>query len=176
MDQNSHITAIINKQFVQTNFNPETDKFETWTFKLIFKKQKGDYDDADSFSDVLLSFILYIFSDSFESEEEGLSKSIISTQYERSHVNRSICLAHYGYNCQACNINLKDKYGNVARDHIEVHHLKPISTSGRIKPDPIEDFIPLCPNCHSIVHKRVPPLTLGEIKKILEDNGKNRTK
>jgi hypothetical protein len=174
LDLNSHITAVTHKHYVQTNLNPETNKFERWDFKLIFKKLE-DYNNADSFSDVLISFILYLFSYSYESEEEGLAKSQISTKYERSHVNRSLCLAYYGYSCKACNINLKVKYGDIARDFINVHHLNPISTSGVIAPDPIMDFIPLCPNCHSIAHLKTPPLTVEEIKDILLNNEEDNT-
>lgn len=174
LDQNSHLTIVIHKHFVQTNLKPETNKFVGWDFKLIYKKQDGD--NHDSFSDILISFLLYLFSYSLESEEEGLEKSTISTHYERSHLNRSLCLAYYGYSCQTCDINLKEKYGDIARDFIHVHHLNPIATVGVTKPDPINDFIPLCPNCHAIAHLRNPPLTVEEIKSILLKNEKNNIK
>jgi 5-methylcytosine-specific restriction protein A len=93
------------------------------------------------------------------------------TKYERSHLNRSLCLAYHGYDCKVCGINLKDKYGDIARDFIHVHHLNPISESGIIKPDPIKDFVPLCPNCHAIAHLKNPPLTVEEIQIKLKENG-----
>ena len=32
-----------------------------------------------------------------------------------------------------------------------------------------EDLIPLCPNCHSMVHKRTPPYTVQELKDIISN-------
>lgn len=173
-DLNTDLTVVVHKHYIETNLDPSTSKFENWDFKLIYKKGSDGYD-ADKFSDILISFILYIFPYKLEAEEEGASKSELLTKYERSHLNRSLCLAYHGYNCKACGINLKDKYGDIARDFIHVHHLNPISESGIIKPDPIKDFVPLCPNCHAIAHLKNPPLTVEEIQKILKENGNTNT-
>jgi hypothetical protein len=174
-DLNAGLTAIVHKHYIETNLDPSTNKFENWDFKLIYKKGSDRYE-ADKFSDILISFILYIFPYKLEAEEEGSSKSELLTKYERSHLNRSLCLAYHGYNCKACGINLKNKYGDIARDFIHVHHLNPISQSGIIKPDPIKDFVPLCPNCHSIAHLKNPPLTVEEIQKIIQENGIDNSK
>jgi hypothetical protein len=173
-DLNPDLIVVVHKHYIETNLDPTTNKFENWDFKLIYKKGSDKYD-ADKFSDILISFILYIFPYKLEAEEEGSSKSELLTKYERSHLNRSLCLAYYGYNCKACGINLKDKYGDIARDFIHVHHLNPISESGIVKPDPIKDFVPLCPNCHAIAHLRNPPLTVEEIQIILKENGNANT-
>lgn len=173
-DLNKDLTVVVHKHYIEINLDPTTNKFENWDFKLIYKKGSDRYD-ADKFSDILISFILYIFPYKFEAEEEGAPKSELLTKYERSHLNRSLCLAYYGYNCKACGINLKDKYGDIARDFIHVHHLNPISESGIIEPDPIKYFVPLCPNCHSIAHLKNPPLTVEEIQIILKENGNANT-
>ncbi len=34
--------------------------------------------------------------------------------------------------------------------------------------DPINDLIPVCPNCHTMIHKRKPPYSIDEIKEMLE--------
>lgn len=173
-ESNSNIEVVVHKHFIEKNFDPNTNHFENWDFKLIYKKG-ADKNDADKFSDILISFILYIFPYKFESEEEGSAKSELLTKYERSHLNRSLCLAYYGYDCKACGINLKEKYGDIARDFIHVHHLNPISECGETKPNPITDFVPLCPNCHAIAHLKNPPITVAEIQKILIKNGKINT-
>jgi hypothetical protein len=167
---NPNLISLVRKYYIETNLDPSTNQFENWDFKLIYKKSNDRYD-VDKFSDILISFILYIFPYKFEAEEEGLSKSDLLTKYERSHLNRSLCLAYHGYDCKVCGINLKDKYGDIARDFIHVHHLNPISESGIIKPDPIKDFVPLCPNCHAIAHLKNPPLTVEEIQIKLKENG-----
>ena len=33
--------------------------------------------------------------------------------------------------------------------------------------DPINDLIPVCPNCHAMLHRRCPPYTPEELKNML---------
>jgi hypothetical protein len=165
-----NLTVLIHKHYIETNLDPATNKFENFDFQLFYKRQNR-IDDDDIFSDILISFILFIFPYKVEADEEGEAQSLLLTKYERSNLNRSLCLAYHGYSCKACEVNLKNKYGDIARDFIHVHHLNPISKSGIIIPDPIIDFIPLCPNCHAIAHLKNPPLTVEEIKKMIQDNG-----
>jgi hypothetical protein len=170
LESSNNLSSILYRKYAEYNLNPDTSRFENWSFNLEFRKT-DPYSDADRFSDILISFILFLFPYNFEAEEEGAAKSKLITTYERSHLNRSLCLAYYGYNCMACNTNLKEKYGEVARDFIHVHHLNPISTTGLSTPDPINDFVPLCPNCHAIAHLKVPPYSIEEIKLMLKENG-----
>lgn len=174
IDVNTNLTVVVYRHYIEMNLDPLSNKFESLDFKLIYKKL-SEKSDADKFSDILISFILYIFPYKLESEEEGSSSLELFTKYERSHLNRSLCIAYYGYNCRACGINLKDIYGDIARDFIHVHHINPISGSGTVKPDPIEDFVPLCPNCHAIAHLKSPPLTIKEIQIKINENGKSNT-
>ena len=67
--------------------------------------------------------------------------------------------------------NLNNAFNNLRKGNIEkaknfihVHHVTPISKVGReYKIDPIKDLIPLCPNCHAMIHKDI---SLEEIQKI----------
>ena len=36
--------------------------------------------------------------------------------------------------------------------------------------DPIKDLFPVCPNCHSMLHKIDPPYSIEELKKIINEN------
>ena len=101
---------------------------------------------------------------------EGALKSISSNKYERNKEARKACLDHYGTKCQICGIDLGKVYGVEFSGKIEVHHIVPIS---KIKKtyvvDPIKDLIPVCPNCHMILHsKNEGVYTPEEIKKILK--------
>ncbi|MBW9052263.1 winged helix-turn-helix domain-containing protein [Rhizobium mesosinicum] len=56
--------------------------------------------------------------------------------------------------CAACDFNFLDFYGERGRGYIEAHHSIPISSTefrGRTK---LSDLIPLCANCHRMVHRR----------------------
>jgi 5-methylcytosine-specific restriction endonuclease McrA len=84
---------------------------------------------------------------------EGKKYETSVTTYERSQGNRKDCIAHYGYVCQVCGLNFEQTYGDIGKDFIEVHHLYPVS-QGERKVNPIEDLIPLCSNCHSMIHRQ----------------------
>ena len=99
---------------------------------------------------------------------EGATKLILINSYERDPKARSMCISHHGAVCQICGFDFYRKYGCVAQGYIEVHHLIPIS-SLRINYiiDPINDLIPLCSNCHSVVHRKNPPYTINEVKRMI---------
>ena len=84
---------------------------------------------------------------------EGKKHEASVTRYERDRGNRKACIAHYGYVCQVCGMNFEQVYGELGKDYIEVHHLHPVS-QGERKVDPIKDLIPLCSNCHSMIHRQ----------------------
>lgn len=83
---------------------------------------------------------------------EGAKHQETVTRYERDRGNRKDCIAHYGYVCQVCGLNFEEAYGELGKEFIEVHHLHPVS-QGECKVNPIEDLVPLCSNCHSMIHR-----------------------
>lgn len=84
---------------------------------------------------------------------EGKKYETAVTRYERNQGNRKDCIAHYGYVCQVCEMNFEQIYGELGKNFIEVHHLYPVS-QGERQVHPIEDLIPLCSNCHSMIHRQ----------------------
>ena len=99
---------------------------------------------------------------------EGARHDEFTNVYERNVEARRQCLAHYGRVCQACKANLIKIYGVLGSNIIQVHHLKPLSEIGESYiVDPINDLIPVCPNCHAMMHQRTPPFSMSEIQSIL---------
>ena len=85
-------------------------------------------------------------------------------KYERSRYNRALCLKYYGFKCRGCGLEMESKYGPVGSGVIHVHHILPISKmQGSYQLSPIKDLRPLCPNCHNVVHKTDPPLTIEKL-------------
>jgi hypothetical protein len=161
-----------NRKIIEDALNPSDVFSDGWWLELVFRK-KSDFFSENAFADILLSLLLFILPYNIEAEEEGAVVNTISTTHERSHINRSICLAYHGYSCKACGLNLENQYGDIARQFIHVHHLNPVSLAGITKPDPIIDLVPLCPNCHGIAHLKSPPYSIVEIQKmIISNNGK----
>lgn len=109
---------------------------------------------------------------------EGCIRQVNITKRERSRELRQLCLQHYGYTCQVCGMNFEQTYGEIGRAFIEVHQVNPIAeTDGEHVLDPKLGLIPLCSNCHSMIHRgkdgRV--LTPEELKNIINNMNNNGT-
>lgn len=97
---------------------------------------------------------------------EGASSEIWINSYERNPKARMKCIEHYGYKCQLCEFDFEKKYGQLGKDYIHVHHLIPLSEiKQNYEVNPIKDLIPVCPNCHAIIHRTKPALTIETLKK-----------
>lgn len=70
--------------------------------------------------------------------------------------------------CQICNFNFEDKYGELGKDFIEGHHVIPVSEMKIGDTTNPNDIALLCCNCHRMVHKRRPWLSMNDLKKILK--------
>jgi len=102
------------------------------------------------------------------SYSEGAKAQILVNAYERDPAARKACLQHYGYRCQICDFSFEEFYGDVGRDFIHVHHQIPLHTVGEnYRPDPVNDMVPLCPNCHAMVHRKMPPIDPDVLKDII---------
>jgi 5-methylcytosine-specific restriction protein A len=87
---------------------------------------------------------------------EGNFRQNLYSRYERNIEARNACIERYGYTCQVCKINMEEKYGDVGKNFIHVHHIKFLSDiKKQYKIDPINDLVTLCPNCHSMLHRKI---------------------
>lgn len=110
---------------------------------------------------------------------EGRRRAASTQTYERSKKLRDIAIEHYTVDgriiCAACRFDFYKEYGDIGRGYIEMHHQKPIfqyeeTDFSRVISDALKDLIPLCSNCHRIIHrKKGNPLSLQELRKILSD-------
>ncbi|MFK4136555.1 HNH endonuclease [Pseudomonas luteola] len=99
---------------------------------------------------------------------EGLSKQSVVNRYERSIGARNACLAHHGYKCAACTFDFESVYGVIGRDFIHVHHVVPLASIGRnYQIDPLNDLVPVCPNCHAMLHRMDPPMSVEQLRALL---------
>lgn len=96
---------------------------------------------------------------------EGAVTRIEVNRFERSAAARNECIAKWGTRCHACGLDFEERYGDMGRGFIHVHHLTPISSVGQeYRLDPVNDLRPLCPNCHAMIHRADPPLTPEALK------------
>jgi 5-methylcytosine-specific restriction protein A len=99
---------------------------------------------------------------------EGGVRQITVNAYERNPAARRRCIALHGPRCAICGFDFASAYGPAGAGIIHVHHLRPLSTIGQdYVVDPITDLIPVCPNCHAVIHRRPEPHTIEEIRAFL---------
>lgn len=107
------------------------------------------------------------YPDELDGEEtyfEGAKKTVVVNSYERCPEAREKCLRHWGPSCRVCGFNFHYFYGEIGRGYIHVHHLKPLSEIGEgYKVNPVDDLRPVCPNCHAMLHREKPPLSIEEL-------------
>jgi len=98
---------------------------------------------------------------------EGAKKTITINSYERNREARTKCIEYYGPECVVCHFNFGAFYGDLGQGFIHVHHLVPLADIGSsYKIEPIKDLRPVCPNCHAMLHRVNPPMTIEELKNI----------
>ncbi len=101
---------------------------------------------------------------------EGGAVRVLANRYERDRDARNACIAHYGAACAVCRMTFGDVYStDLGEGFIHVHHIVPVSARGRrYRVDPINDLIPVCPNCHAMLHTGRTPPTVAELRRIVE--------
>ena len=131
-----------------------TSFLESKAFKELFKKKRSS-DDKPKATD--MAEPAKPLASPFREETEGERKHIVKeTEVVRRNPQlRQQCIERYGYQCQCCGMNFAELYGEeLGANFIEVHHLKPISTyeEDGIPENFLENLVPLCSNCHSMIH------------------------
>lgn len=114
---------------------------------------------------------------SLESFQEGEKKTKFVAFYERDARLRRQAIAIHGSSCIACGFNFKDFYGDYASGFIHVHHVVPVSDFGGSRlVNPETDLVPLCANCHSVVHrKKNMTLSVEDLKGFIAINSNLKT-
>ncbi len=90
---------------------------------------------------------------------EGAVERVLVNKYERNRINRTLCIENHGARCCVCGFDFFNAYGSIGRGFIHVHHVVPVSLLGPgYVIDPAVDLVPVCPNCHAMLHRQSPPL------------------
>lgn len=99
---------------------------------------------------------------------EGGRKTVTVNAIERDAKARRDCLRFFGPRCQVCDMSFVERYGDLGKGFIHIHHLRPLgSNRGQRTTDPTKDLVPVCPNCHAMLHQRKPPLSIEALRKRL---------
>jgi predicted HNH restriction endonuclease len=178
------------------NFTPERDRriftsgycsYNAFTkkYKITEKGMKFLIDKEEVFSSIISQgFTEVDMVAESESDygnliiEEGSLTEVSKTQRQRSQLLRKLKikelkLQNERLSCCACGFVFEDKYDGIGKDFIIIHHLKPVHTideteTSQLVGDALRLVVPVCSNCHSIIHKKEPMMTIAELKLIID--------
>lgn len=96
---------------------------------------------------------------------------------ERSYFSRNQVLIKdaklkYGFKCQVCEFSFAEKYAELGEGYIECHHTNPLSERSDFDESKtkISDIAVVCANCHRMLHRKMPALTIQQLKDALVKN------
>lgn len=137
--------------YIVKNYNNEEEK-------VTFIRIVNEFQYKDELSEEIVKKNRYI---------EGAFLSVLVNRYERNPKARQKCIDYHGCKCDICGFDFGQTYGEIGKNYIEVHHKVPLNEiKEQYEVDPINDLIPVCSNCHSIIHRKTPSLAVEELKLI----------
>lgn len=105
---------------------------------------------------------------------EGAVRQITTDRRERSPQARREAEVFYRarnggrLRCEGCGIDFGRTYGPRGEGFMHFHHLNPLAAaSGSREVDGARDLVPLCPNCHAMVHRGEDLLEIEDLRKLL---------
>ena len=109
--------------------------------------------------------------DEYMAQVEGKAVRVDYLRRVRSAINRQRAIEIHGVECAICGFNFQKTYGDLGRGFIEVHHLKPLGeTEEEAEVNPVTDLIPLCANCHRMIHRgKDGAISLDELRVIVKN-------
>jgi predicted HNH restriction endonuclease len=177
--------SVFVRECVDASFTCAYDYQDPALFELILERLRGDMEwmiynqrHASTLTSSLrhyIKFLQYIALSqrpntmlSIETYTEGRLNYVHAVGYERNRVARNECIKHYGCRCAVCGFDFESVYGEIGKGFIEVHHIVPIhERGGEYYVDPIKDLRPLCSNCHSMLHRLRPALSVENLRDYL---------
>lgn len=104
---------------------------------------------------------------------EGACQHVYVNRYERNRKARARCIEVHGAVCKACGFDFEKAFGEIGRGFIHVHHRTPLEQiTEAYEVDPVKDLVPVCPNCHAMLHKgKNEVMAVEELRQIIADQG-----
>lgn len=71
--------------------------------------------------------------------------------------------------CEICSMDFEETYGILGHGFAECHHKSPLALRDKNEETDLCDLAIVCPNCHRMLHRKRPWLTLDDLKAIYEN-------
>lgn len=145
LEENEHIRPLLHDQ----GFTPEK----------IEKETDGDY------SKIVIEEGILGLKTSKQRKRSQKLRQIAIKEFKERHENKLICVV--------CNFDFSECYGDYGKDYIEIHHTEPVHLndirgvkSMLIKA--LKKVVPICSNCHRMVHRKVGKMvSIDQLKDIV---------
>lgn len=110
--------------------------------------------------------------DDMEEAPEGRLLTALHTRRERSRKlvdkrKARALMAHGALICEACDLNFAERYGPHGDGFIEVHHTRPLHELPEGGTTRLDELALLCANCHRMIHRRRPWLTVEALRNLV---------
>ena len=104
---------------------------------------------------------------------EGREKLLIHIERERNpkiiKQKKKRILSETGkLSCEVCKFDFVSLYGELGNGFCEVHHKNPLAEVDNETQTSLEDLAIVCANCHRMIHRSQPMMSIKEIIKYLE--------
>jgi 5-methylcytosine-specific restriction protein A len=180
----SHFSLKINGQDWTLPSNDKIRNEDLWfQAEVLTNESSIDHGLLNNEEAFLISFAIRLFAallppekDAFRSADEvlgfpeGAVTTVVVNKYERDPRNRKLALEIHGLICIGCGFDFHKFYGEVGQNFIIVHHTTPVSQLGdEYVLNPETDLIPLCANCHAMIHRQNPPFTVQQLRTIIKE-------
>lgn len=105
---------------------------------------------------------------------EGRRRLVSHLQRERNHAvveaKKAAILSSTGrLSCEVCGFDFSATYGSLGDGFCEVHHLSLLSASDESVTTTLVDLAVLCSNCHRIIHRSDPMLSVAELSVVVRN-------
>lgn len=147
----------------------------------VFREFENDLEKLKNLSNTIKSWVSEDYPDDvvdldddldFEVEEGRLLTKI----HRYKERDRSIIKKKKDYvyktsgslSCECCGFDFRSKFGELGDGFIECHHNQPVSELKPGQKTSLLDLSLVCSNCHRMIHRRKPWLTVNELKKLIE--------
>jgi 5-methylcytosine-specific restriction protein A len=107
--------------------------------------------------------------ESLQEAPEGrlLTRTHLVRERDRSLIEakrKRVIRKHGKLACEVCEFDFSVRYGERGNGFIECHHTKPVATLTPGQKTHVDDLALVCANCHRMIHRRKPWLSIAELK------------
>jgi hypothetical protein len=130
-------------------------------------------DEAATLLDSLISESEGTFTDPSEEAWDAEGRPLLKrhvTKERSAKLIRAFKAQLTDYSCSVCGFSFHHTYGTLGFGFIEAHHTIPIATLTEQTKMSVSDLIAVCSNCHRMLHRSNPPLSVEKLQSEIESN------